>query len=85
MEGEADDLNNKDAFVVPPDIREQEVRSAIQDQLRAKRYSMPHRAGMERWSGRGDGPPIGLQSTLFRAVFVPKSWNNIRDTTLTSK
>jgi hypothetical protein len=59
---EADDPNNKDAFVVPPDIREQEVRSAIQDQLRAKRYSMPH---------CNSSVASSLKRTVDGRVFVP--------------
>ena len=31
-------------FVLPPDVREEEVLSEIQDRLRAKRFSMPKRS-----------------------------------------
>lgn len=57
-----DDPNNKDAFVVPPDVPEQEVRSAIQDWLRANRFSMPKRS---------NGPALLLKTTADGRVFVP--------------
>ena len=61
-EGGADDPNNKHAFVVPPDVREPEVRSAIQDWLRANRFTM---------SKRSNGPASLLKTTADGRLFVP--------------
>jgi hypothetical protein len=39
----ADGRHDHDAFPLPPDIREEEVASAIRDWLQAKRFSAPKR------------------------------------------
>ena len=61
-EGGADDPNNKDAFVLPLDVREQEVRSAIQDWLHANRFTRPKRS---------NDPVSLLKTTADGRVFVP--------------
>ena len=49
-------------FVLPPDVREEEVLSEIQDRLRAKRFSMPKRSN--------SAVPL-LKKTVHGGVFVP--------------
>jgi hypothetical protein len=54
--------HDHDAFPLPPDIREEEVVSAIRDLLQAKRFSAPK---------RNSGAVSSLKTTANGRVFVP--------------
>jgi hypothetical protein len=54
--------HDHDAFPLPPDIREEEVVSAIRDWLQAKRFSAPK---------RNSGAVSSLKTAADGRVFVP--------------
>jgi len=58
----ADGQHNDDDFVLPSDVREEEVLSEIQDRLRVKRSSI---------SKRGIGTTASLKRSIDRKVVVP--------------
>jgi hypothetical protein len=60
--GRVDDQHSEHDFMLPSDVREQEVLSAIQDQLRAPRYSTPM---------RDRGAAYSFKTTADGRVFVP--------------
>ena len=61
-EGRVVDQNDDGDFVLPSDVREEEVLTEIQDRFYAKRFSMPKRS---------DNPAFLLKTTVGGRLFVP--------------
>jgi hypothetical protein len=58
----ADNQHNDDDFVLPSDVREEEVLTEVQDRLRATRFSIPERS---------KGAISSLKTTADGRLFVP--------------